>query len=98
MKSATQYIILGVFIFFLVVAVLVFAAYGTGNQSAKTATAVIWGTLPASLLTSITYNLNAQNPGALNISYREIAPDAFEQTLIEALAEGTGPDAVLMPQ
>lgn len=98
MKSATQYIILGVFIFFLVVAVLVFAAYGTGNQSAKTATAVIWGTLPASLLTSITYNLNAQNPGALNISYREIAPDAFEQTLIEALAEGTGPDAVLMSQ
>lgn len=98
MKSATQYIVLGVFIFFLVVAVLVFAAFGTGNQSTKTATAVIWGTVPASVFTSITYNLNAQNPGALNVNYREITPEAFEQTLIEALADGQGPDAVLMSQ
>ncbi|MBI3442270.1 MAG: extracellular solute-binding protein [Candidatus Sungbacteria bacterium] len=35
---------------------------------------------------------------SVTVTYRKLNPDTFEDTLINALAEGTGPDMVLLPQ
>ncbi|MES2060255.1 MAG: ABC transporter substrate-binding protein [Patescibacteria group bacterium] len=98
MTNATQIIILGVFIFFLVVAVIVFAAFGGGSQGSASATIEIWGTVPQSLLPRIAEAINTATPGAIKITYQEIAENEFEDTLTKALADGAGPDVVLMPE
>ena len=98
MTNVTQIIILGVFIFFLIVGVLVFSLVGTSNRATDGAQIQIWGTLSNEMFTNITNTMNTDNPGALNIAYTEIPVNAFEQTLIEALADGTGPDVVLMSE
>ncbi|MFA6050610.1 MAG: extracellular solute-binding protein [Candidatus Paceibacterota bacterium] len=97
MTNATQIIILGIFIFFLIIAVIVFAAFGTSTSNPETVQVEIWGTMPASVFSNITNDVNAIKPGTLNLFYKEIAPEVFESTLINALADGEGPDAVLLP-
>jgi ABC-type glycerol-3-phosphate transport system substrate-binding protein len=96
--NATQIIILGVFIFFLVVAVIVFAAFGNNSNGSATATIEIWGTIPETILPRISEALNTTKPGSIKIHYSEIKPEQFEATLTTALADGTGPDVVLMPE
>ena len=98
MTNATQIIILGVFIFFLVVAVIVFAMFGGSNNSASEATAVIWGPLPESVMARATEILNNAKAGSIKIKYQQIPAEEFEERLTNALADGTGPDAVLMTE
>ncbi len=97
MTNATQIIILGVFIFFLVVAVIVFAFLGRGSGVSNGAPVVIWGTIPEEVLARASDLLNTTNPGSIKIQYTAIAPDKFEDTLVNALADNTGPDAVILP-
>ncbi len=97
MTNATQIVVIGVFIFFLVIAVIVFAAFGTTTSSEEAAQSEIWGVMPSSVFSNIANNLNAAKPGSINIKYREIDNSDFESTLVNALAEGTGPDAILIP-
>ncbi len=97
MTNATQIIVIGVFIFFIVIAVIVFAAFGTSTGSPSMVRVEVWGTMPSSVFTNIVNNLNSGKPGSINMVYREIAPESFESTFVNALADGQGPDAVLLP-
>lgn len=97
MTNTTQIVVIGIFIFFLIVGVIVFAAFGTSNSTTAVVPVEIWGTMPSSLFTNIANTLNAGKPGTISINYTEIAPEQFESTLVNALADGNGPDAVLMP-
>lgn len=98
MRNATQIIILGVFIFFLVIAVIVFAVFGSGRNAPSNVPVVIWGTLPESLLPRVVETLNTATNGSAKIIYREIEANKFEDTLTSALADGSGPDVVIMPE
>jgi len=95
--NATQIVVIGIFIFFLVVAVIVFAAFGTSSTNKQAATVEIWGTLPTSVFSNIVNTLNSAQPGTLNMVYKEIDPATFEGILVNAIADGEGPDAVLLP-
>lgn len=94
-----QLIILGVFGFFAVVGVVMFATF-RGPESTETEVPVImWGTIPFELFDVAlnAYNAEASVNDQLFVIYREIRPDLFDRELVEALAEGRGPDMVLIP-
>lgn len=96
--NATQIIILGIFILFLVAGVIVFAKFSSGPSSTADSTQItIWGTAPEFAMSSVLETVNNNKIAVLNVTYKEIPPETFEQTLIEALADGYGPDAVLLP-
>jgi ABC-type glycerol-3-phosphate transport system substrate-binding protein len=91
--------ILGVGILAALLAVLIFSGkLPIGNSSATTpqGEVVLWGTFPESEMNGI---IQAFNPQAktYRVTYREVRQEVFARTLLEALANGTGPDMIMAP-
>ena len=57
----------------------------------------IWGTLPASTIDSVLNTLTITNEGYKKVTYRYISPDKFDDTFVNALADNTPPDLLLIP-
>ncbi len=91
-------ILLGVGVFAALFAVLIFSGKIPIGNSKQTATGevVIWGTIPETQMNPIIQSFNPK-VRTYRVMYREVKEDAFNQTLLEALASGTGPDLILAP-
>ena len=100
MKSNFQTIAVIVSIVFGVFAVLVFSGLipiGGKNESQYTGTVTVWGTFPAAAINPIFESIN-NSVKTFKAVYVEKNEDTFEQSLIEALASGAGPDAIVFPE
>lgn len=89
---------LGVLIFFgifIVIGVGAFASY-KGSSSGPKATVVVWGFLPSSTFDSIIRNTALYNNPSITVTYAEKDPDTFDQEFVNSLADGTGPDIVMV--
>lgn len=93
-----QIIIIIVFIAAAVLGIMVFS--GTiplgHDKGGATGTVVLWGTTPASMLNPVIEDFNRVNTTFV-LKYFEKNKDTFDRDLLEALAEGTGPDLFLLP-
>jgi ABC-type glycerol-3-phosphate transport system substrate-binding protein len=58
----------------------------------------IWGTLPAEGANALLAELAQTQDAYRNVSYRYVSPESFDDTFVNALADGTGPDLVLISQ
>jgi len=96
-----QIIVIIVFAFFIIFGVLVFsgiipffddAPEGVGGE------VVLWGTLSGKLLATSLAELNTENEDVFSVRYVEKNESTFDNELVEALASGTGPDIILLPQ
>lgn len=92
--SIFQIVVLAVFIFLGIVGVAVFAGFGGINRVAIPK-ATIWGTVPGGLITELVRTVNITET-LIEVSYVEKDPETFERDFVNALAEGNGPDAVLL--
>lgn len=92
--SPFQIIVLAVFIFIAIVGVAIFAGFGGINQ-ASTPRAVIWGTVPAFTVNEVVRNINLVST-VVEVTYVEKSRATFEDEFVNAIAEGSGPDAVLI--
>lgn len=92
--SNFQTILVAIFLSFFVFAVLIFSNVikipGKSNVGPK-GNIVIWGTFSRSIFTKVIDNLSVSNK-ELNISYVNKNPLTYQQELIEAIANGKGPD------
>lgn len=96
--STVQYIILGAFILFAIAGVIVFAGFGGGGAGSGDIQAVsMWGSVPTNTIKKISDALNAGGTEVIKIEYTEVAPETFEKELLEAIADGVGPDLVILP-
>jgi ABC-type glycerol-3-phosphate transport system substrate-binding protein len=93
--SYFRYVILGVFALSIIAGVAIFAMSkgGTGTVSA---TVVVWGTIPEDTFSN-TFSASslASNRNIKATYVRKDAQD-FDSDFVEALAEGTGPDVVIL--
>ncbi len=97
--SIVQIIVLGVFIFFGILGVVVFAGFGGSNKNtAEDVTINLWGVLPKDSFTSVLESFNGQNPGYFKINYTEKSLANIESDLNEAIIDKTPPDALLIPE
>ena len=101
MKASNfKLIILGLFIIFAVLAVLTFAGViNIGRNSSgpvATGTVTMWGTVDRAVMASLLDDFNRGNKN-YEVRYVEKQPEDFNQELLEALAEGSGPDLFLLP-
>ncbi len=97
-KSIFQMVVLGIFIFAIVAAVLIFASLSGGNTASSMGDVTMWGTLDAEVMSNYLQTLNDTDQRAQNIFYKQIPTDQFQTRLAEALADGKGPDLVLITQ
>jgi ABC-type glycerol-3-phosphate transport system substrate-binding protein len=93
-SSPFQIIFIGVFIFAAIVGVIIFASYtNSSNNSAVKAT--IWGTETEDDFKNLMAVVDPQKK-AMDLVYVQKNVDTFEAEFVNALAEGNGPDIVLI--
>lgn len=90
-------VIFGLSIVAGVIAVATFGKFG-GGDTVIPAQGVMWGVLPESVITEVVDTFNQSNDNALTVTYRQVSPESFDTELAEALAAGTGPDAIILSQ
>ncbi|MEK7575315.1 MAG: extracellular solute-binding protein [Patescibacteria group bacterium] len=91
-----QIIVLALFAVSIVAGVIVLATSKTSNKAASIAITV-WGTMPAGSFNAASKYLDDMK-SPIKITYIEKKPELFDSSLIEALASGVGPDAIVLPQ
>jgi ABC-type glycerol-3-phosphate transport system substrate-binding protein len=96
--SKFQIILTGIFVFCIVIGVIAFATFKSNNTTSQLPTITIWGTLPATTFTEFVNQLNKTRTSILSVNYVQIPETDFRRQFIEELANGRGPDAILVPQ
>lgn len=100
--SLFQVIIIAIFGFAGIIAVLVFSGFlpgynGGGDNVVKT-TVVMWGALPEKKIKPIISLVNEDKSAPFKINYFEKNPASYENELVNALASGKGPDFLIITQ
>jgi len=93
-----QTILIAVFLAFFVFAVLIFSGainVGKSTDAGIAGKVIIWGTLPNSVLTDAIDTINSENKN-LNLTYSKKEISTYQQDLIEAFANGKGPDLFII--
>ncbi len=91
-------IILGVSGIAIVAAVIMFSTYRSGGPNSTTGRVEMWGTIPAATLVPIFQELALEDEDYASLTYVEKSSDTFEDELLQGLAEGSGPDLVLIDE
>lgn len=92
--SVFQLIVLAVFIVLGIVGVILFAGFG-GVTGKKIPQATIWGTIPETQMSELIRQLNVGQQ-VIDAKYTQIPLNSFQEKFVNALAEGAGPDIVLI--
>ncbi|MCA9361811.1 extracellular solute-binding protein [Candidatus Kaiserbacteria bacterium] len=89
-----------IFIVMAIVSLVVLKSFKPERSPEETEAALIgsvqiWGTLPAESVEQVLLAVRKNNEGYNNVSYRYYHPDDFDTQLVNALADGEGPDIIL---
>jgi ABC-type glycerol-3-phosphate transport system substrate-binding protein len=93
--SVFKIVVLGVFSLFIVIGIAVFALSKADNGEIS-ANLKIWGTIPSETFDKMYAASSLKENKNITITYLRKDQQDFDQEFIEALAEGTGPDMVLL--
>lgn len=88
-----------VFIALLALSLVFMSIYkgGSSNDGMPVlGTVSIWGTLPGEQMAQVLLELSQKNEAYRGVSYRYIETKEFDNQLVNALADGVGPDVVLV--
>ncbi len=91
-------ILLGVGLFATLLSVLIFSGkIQIGSKAAVAQGDVqLWGTIPEGVMNNVVQAFNPQAK-TYSVRYTYVPEDTFNQRLLEALASGSGPDAIIAP-
>ena len=95
--SKFQLALIGAFVLFAIAGVAIFASNRSSSNNAPTKV-TIWGTFDQSLMSSFIQRVVSLSKNTLSIVYVQKTPEGFENSLLEAIATGQGPDAILVTQ
>jgi multiple sugar transport system substrate-binding protein len=93
-----QIIVTGLFAFFLLLGVGVFAAFGGLRGNASTGPVTIWGTVDSALMNNLITTLRNGNSTLADVTYVQKNPATYDSDLLNAMASGSGPDLFLVSQ
>jgi multiple sugar transport system substrate-binding protein len=94
--SKFQFIFFGIFFVFIIAGVIAFATFKSSSSTSALSAITIWGTFPKDRFDQYVSKANQSLTQPLSISYTEKDSDSFNRELVQALARGTGPDAILI--
>lgn len=92
-----QYVFIGAFVFFIIIGAVMFATYRSTSQQDVQINISMWGTLPGDSFSTFISQYFADNDLKYTVNYEEKDPATFDRELVEALASGDGPDAIILP-
>lgn len=89
-----QIILLAVFVIAAIGGLVAFSLFKGTPAGGGPAILEVWGSFPNAAFSDAIADLSGD---VFKITYKEIPEERFEQTFIEALAAGRGPDAIILP-
>ena len=95
-----QLITIIVFIALAIFGILVFSGaipIGNNKGAGSSGTVVLWGTTKTTIMLPLLEEFNNANPTFI-VKYVQKSAESFDQDLLEALAEGKGPDMFFLPE
>ena len=90
-----------IFIVLIILSLFFMATYKAkkdNNGLPVIGTITIWGTLPKEGMVQAIKDVTEADEQYKNVTYKEINPDTFDTDIVNALADGKGPDMVLISQ
>jgi len=93
-----QIILLAVFGFFIVLGLVAFSTYKSNSSVNTNVPITIWGTINKATFDSFITKIKEDKNQDLSINYVQKDPSTIDSQLVEAIATGYSPDAVLFPQ
>ncbi len=87
-----------VFGFFIVFGMIAFSSYKATKQVNTTTEIKVWGTIDKTVFDSFIKKYQEDNSIKFNLTYTYKSIDTIDNLLVEAIATGNGPDAILVPQ
>lgn len=86
-----------IFAAFIVIGVVLFSFFRGGGGSVQEQI-TIWGTVSESVFSRYIQEVNSHKNDNVSVRYVEKSDESFDREFIEALASGSGPDAILLSQ
>ncbi len=93
-----QVVLLSFFGFIVIAAVLLFASGGLGTSTVSTPDLTMWGTLPSQQINDLLAAIDNNQRGVIKVTYFQKDPETFHTEFTGAVAEGRGPDIIMLPQ
>jgi ABC-type glycerol-3-phosphate transport system substrate-binding protein len=99
MDNTFQIIILGAFIIFALIGVVLFASPNLlpNSSERQPISFTVWGEWDSDVVTQMLDIVGITDDENVTISYTSVPSDQFQERIINALARGEGPDVVLLP-
>src|SRR3989344_1061153 len=97
-SSVFQIVILSVSGVLLLVGVGLFATYGGLLGGTNVGKVVMWGTADSAVTNGFLEQLATEDKSFQDVNYAQKNPATYEADLINAIASGSGPDLVMLPQ
>ena len=94
--SIIQVVLIGVSIIAIAAAVIMFATFRGGTGGSKGGPVILWGTIPQDTFEMAIQNLQSNDVKIDGLQYIEKSPETLDSELLTAIAEGRGPDLVLL--
>ena len=96
--NITQAILIGISIIAILTAVIIFATFRGKDNSSPNGTVVLWGTIPKNTFGEALLKLTNQGKEIKGLVYVQKSASSIDSELVKAIAEGTGPDLVLLDE
>ena len=93
--STFKIVITAIFAVSFLVGIALFAL-SKGSSSAQSANLVVWGTIPSEVFDAAYKNSSLKANKLIKIAYVQKDSSTFDNDFVEALAEGVGPDMVIL--
>ncbi|MBU6370853.1 MAG: extracellular solute-binding protein [Patescibacteria group bacterium] len=91
-------ILMAVFGFFVIAGLLAFSTFRSSNTSSSQPTIAIWGTVDKTAFDNFVGKYEQDSGSQFKYSYTEYPLASIDQAIVEGIATGKGPDAILIPQ
>lgn len=95
--STFKIAVFGIFGFSILVGMVLFATYKS-ESNFSVGKVVIWGTIEKEIINDLITELKKGDAAFRLVKYVEKDPEGFNREIVEALAEGIGPDIFILPQ
>lgn len=93
-----QIVLLGAFALLAIIGLVTFATFSGFGNGPRVGEVTVWGTLPKAAVEAGLAELVAEDSGYGDVSYVEKAEATWRRELADAIAEGAGPDLIILSQ
>jgi ABC-type glycerol-3-phosphate transport system substrate-binding protein len=94
--SKFQIILTGIFVICIIAGVITFATFKGGGADTELPPITIWGTFPKNSFDQYVSKISESLAQPLKVTYSQVSESDFDDTFIQALARGQGPDVILI--